>query len=74
MKNGVAVLADIEQIEETPIEKRLVADNTYDLIRYGVSLDPQAPALSFFADGNAYKEAVTYSYAEFLGEIGRAHV
>ena len=71
MENGVVSLADIEQIEETPIEKRLVADNTYDLIRYGVSLDPQAPALSFFADGNAYKKAITYSYAEFLGEVNR---
>ncbi|HDJ29220.1 MAG TPA: acyl-CoA synthetase [Proteobacteria bacterium] len=71
MENGVVSLADIEQIEETPIEKRLVADNTYDLIRHGVSLDPQAPALSFFADGNAYKKAITYSYAEFLGEVNR---
>ncbi len=71
MENGVASLIEIEQIEETPIEKRLVADNTYDMIRHGVSLNPKAPALSFFADGNAYKEAVTYSYAEFLGEVNR---
>jgi len=71
MENGIASLTEIEQIEETPIEKRLVAGNTYDLIRHGVSLDPTAPALSFFADGNAYKKAITYSYAEFLGEVNR---
>lgn len=71
MENGIASLAEIEQIEATPIAERLVADNTYDLIRHGVSLDPRAPALSFFADGNTYKEAITYSYADFLGEVNR---
>jgi len=72
MENGLASLAEIEQIEETPIEKRLTVDNTYDLIRQGAALDPAAPALTFFMDGNAYKESVTYSYAKFLGEVNRA--
>ncbi len=71
MDSGLVSLTEIEQIEETPIEKRLLADNTYDLIRHGASLDPNAPALTFFMDGNAYKEAVTYSYANFLGEVNR---
>ncbi|MCK5540531.1 MAG: hypothetical protein KAI69_06340 [Deltaproteobacteria bacterium] len=47
MKNKIVTLTDIEQVEETPIEKRLVAGNTYDMIRHGASLNPQAPALSF---------------------------
>ena len=71
MKNEIVNLADIEQAEQTPIEKHLVAGNTYDLIRHGASLDPQAPALSFFMDGAAYKEATTYSYAKFLEEVNR---
>jgi len=71
MKNGLVSLTEIEQIEETPIEKRLAADNTYDLIRRGAGLDPKAPALTFFMDGNAFKEARTYSYAKFLGEVNR---
>lgn len=71
MKNGLASLTEIEQIEETPIEQRLTAKNTYDLIRHGAGLDPDAPALTFFMDGNDYKKAVTYSYADFLGEVNR---
>ncbi len=71
MNNGITGLAEIEQIEEIPIETRLVVGNTYDLIRHGVGLDPQAPALTFFRDGNAYKESVTYSYAQFMGEVNR---
>ncbi|MCK5914660.1 MAG: acyl-CoA synthetase, partial [Deltaproteobacteria bacterium] len=58
--------------EQTPIAERMVAGNTYDMICQGASLDPQAPALSFFMDGSKYKEARTYSYAEFLGEVNRA--
>ena len=71
MKSKSVSLADIEQAEQTPIEKQLVADNTYDMIRHGTSLDPQAPALSFFMDGANYKKATTYTYAEFFGEVNR---
>ncbi len=71
MENGLVSLTEIEQIEETPIDKRLIADNTYDLICHGAGLNPDAPALTFFIDGNTYKETVTYTYADFLGEINR---
>ncbi len=72
MNDGITGLAEIEKIEELPLEKRLVVTNTYDLIRYGARRNPEAPALTFFRDGNAYKEAATYSYAQFLGEVNRA--
>lgn len=67
----IMTLADIERFEETPIEERLPAFNTYDMLRYGVSLNPQAPALSFFIDGNKYQEAISYTYAEFLQQVNR---
>ncbi len=67
----IVTLADIERYEQIPIEERLVAHNTYDMIQHGASLDPQAPALSFFMAGASYKEATSYSYAEFLGEVNR---
>ncbi len=71
MTEYIETPADIEEMEKTPIEERLKVLNTYDMIRYGVNRDPQAPALTFFRDGAAYKESVTYSYAEFLGEVNR---
>ncbi|MBW1645536.1 MAG: acyl-CoA synthetase [Deltaproteobacteria bacterium] len=71
MRIGIATLAEIEELEKTPLAERLAAGNTYDMIRHGASLDPQAPALSFFRDGNAYREATTYSYADFLGQVTR---
>ncbi|MCD6292266.1 MAG: acyl-CoA synthetase, partial [Deltaproteobacteria bacterium] len=71
MINKFKILAELEEIEKTPIEERLTAFNTYDMIYNSANRDPQAPALSFFRDGSAYKESVTYSYAQFLGEVNR---
>ncbi len=71
MGNGLAGLAEIKRLEQTPIAERLLADNTYDMICHGASINPKAPALSFFLDGSKYKAARTYSYAEFLGEVNR---
>ena len=44
-EKGIATLADVLEYEKIPIEQHLKAFNTYDLIKYGASLDPDAPAL-----------------------------
>jgi len=42
-------LADIEAYEKTPIQERLPFLNTYDLIKHGTAINPEATAISFLA-------------------------
>jgi fatty-acyl-CoA synthase len=52
---------DIEAFENTPIEKRLEAFNTYDLIKKGAAINPDAPAISFFLAGDSYERPMQTS-------------
>jgi fatty-acyl-CoA synthase len=65
-------LADVEALEQTPIEARL-ADfgSTYDVFRLGAQRYGEAPALHFLPDAGA-EEAVTLSYREMFAQITRA--
>lgn len=62
-------LADIEEIERTPWEERLNVRNTYDMLRQGAAINPDHPAIYFFAQGKAYEDAEVMSYAALLGSI-----
>ena len=44
-------------------------DSTYDLIRRGAAIDPDAPALSFFLKAESLREAEVWTYRELLGRI-----
>jgi len=71
MGNKIATLADIEEIEKVPFERRLVASNTYDLIRIGASIRPEAPAVSLLLSGDAYDQPVQVNYAEFWSKVNQ---
>lgn len=68
----IATLADIEAIEQVPIEARVPAHNTYDLIRHGAAIRPEAPALSFLLSGEAYAQPLQVSYRDLAANITRA--
>lgn len=67
---GVATLDDVRAIEaEGP-----PADwpqNTYDLLKRGAALDPDAPALSFFLTIEDQDRPETWSYRRLIAEITR---
>lgn len=67
----IETLADIERFEEVSIVKRMRAFNTYDLIRQGASINPDAPAISFIPSGNQYDRPQTATYREFLACVTR---
>ncbi|MBW2347414.1 MAG: acyl-CoA synthetase [Deltaproteobacteria bacterium] len=71
-KANVATLADVETYERVPLEDRMPFQNTYDLIRHGTSIDPEAPALSFILSGEDYKNALRVTYRELFENITRA--
>lgn len=60
---------DLENIEETPIEKRLAASNTYDLLRTSAMRFGDRLALTYLPTGTVNDEARTYSYRTFFEEV-----
>jgi fatty-acyl-CoA synthase len=68
-KFRISNLADIEDIEKIPIEKRIPFCNTYDLLRYGTNINPDAPAISFISSGEDYLTHSQVCYKDFLYRV-----
>jgi fatty-acyl-CoA synthase len=64
---GVASLHDVEAIEARGAPD--LPASTYAMIRRGASLDPDAPALSFFLTVEAHRAPETWTYGELLARI-----
>jgi fatty-acyl-CoA synthase len=62
-------LKDIEQIEAVPWQERLTARTTYDLIREGAAINPDAPAIYYVRSADAYDQPQVIRYREFLAKI-----
>lgn len=65
----VRTIADIEAFEKTPIEQRATAFNTYDLLREGAGINPEALALSSFFSGQDYASPRRLIYRDFFSRI-----
>jgi len=64
-------LADIEKFERVPIEQRLPYLTTYDMLKHGAAINPEATALSFFLSGENYANPSQVTYGDFLAQITR---
>ena len=64
-------IRDIEAFENTPIEERMAVFNTYDLIKKGASIDPDATAISFFLSGDTFDQPMVVTYRDLLTNITR---
>ncbi|MFH1139793.1 MAG: acyl-CoA synthetase [Pseudomonadota bacterium] len=67
----IASLADIEEIEKVPLDQRLKAKNTYDVIKNGAAIDPEAMAISFFLAAEHYASPLEVKYRDLLANINR---
>jgi fatty-acyl-CoA synthase len=67
--SGVATLRDVEAIEARGAPD--LPASTYDAIRGGAALDPEAPALSFFASVDGHRRSRTWSYRALVAGITR---
>jgi len=70
-KLKIITVADIEEFEKTPIEDRLEFFNTYDMIKHGTAIDPEATAISFILSGDTYTDPRQVTYKEFLTQVTR---
>ena len=62
-------ISDIEAFENKPIEERLDVFNTYDLIKKGTAINPEATAISFFLSGDTYDQPMEVSYRDLMIHI-----
>jgi fatty-acyl-CoA synthase len=64
--------SDIEAIEATPLSSRALPGNTYAALLASAERTPEAKALSFFLNADAFERAHTWTYRELLADITRA--
>lgn len=67
----IETFEQIAEIEATPLAERDLAPSTYEMIRRGAQIDPDAPALHYFVQGSAYEHPRTWTYRAFLDAITR---
>jgi fatty-acyl-CoA synthase len=66
-RSGIASARDVDALEARGAP--LLPSSTYELIRRGAALDPQAPALSFFRSVDEHRRPQTWSYRELVEAI-----
>ncbi len=64
-------IGDIEAFETIPIEKRMDVFNTYDLLKKGAAINPDATAFSFFLSGDSYDQPLQVTYRDLMANITR---
>ena len=66
-----ASLSEIEEIEKVPLEQRLKAWNTYDALRMGAAIDPDATAISFLLGAEHYESPIEISFKDLMAQVHR---
>ena len=65
--------ADVAAFEaQTPWSERLAAASTYEALRLGAALDPQAPALIFLPDADPDAPPQSWTHGQFFGQLTQA--
>jgi fatty-acyl-CoA synthase len=64
--------ADIRAFEQTPYADRIAASSTYEAIKLGAAVNPDAPALQLLANADPADQPVVISYREFIGRVTQA--
>ena len=67
---AVASMDDVLAIEQQGLPADLPS-STYEMIRRGATINPSAPALSFFATADDYRNAERWTYSELVHDITR---
>ncbi|MGF6919111.1 acyl-CoA synthetase [Paraburkholderia sp. 40] len=68
--NGIANVDEVLAIETQGLPADLPS-STYEMICRGAAINPSAPALSFFATADDYRNAECWTYSELVRDITR---
>lgn len=68
---GLIDRTDVQQFEQVPLADRHLPASTYDMLSKGMSINPDAVALSFFLRTTDYRRPFTWTHRDLLAEITR---
>jgi fatty-acyl-CoA synthase len=69
---SLTTAADIAAFEQIPFAERVAAKSTYDAIKLGGAIKPDAPALQFLPNARADETAIVTSHREFVARVTQA--
>ncbi len=67
----IGSLADIERIEQTPLDEQFAERTTYDVLCNAAARSPDKIAINFLPGGTADEDPVTVSYAQLLARVNQ---
>ena len=65
----LASAADVEAFEKIPYAERIAAASTYDAIKLGAAVNPNAPAIQFLPNASHEDEPIVITYAQFVARV-----
>ncbi len=65
----LASTEDVAAFEKIPYSERIAAASTYDAIRLGASVNPNAPAIQFLPNASHEDEPVVITYAQLIARV-----
>ncbi len=68
----VATEADIRSIERVPYLDRITAQSTYDAIKLGAAINPDAPAIQFIANADPVDTPIVITHRDFMAQVTQA--
>lgn len=68
---GLRSIDDIIEFEQVSLDKRDIPATTYEALIKGASIDPDAPAISFFADVSEMQRPVVWTHKAFMENVHR---
>ena len=64
--------AEVRAFEATPYADRIAARSTYEAIKLGAAINPDAPAIKFLARAEPTDTPLVISYRDFVGRVTQA--
>lgn len=64
--------ADVASIEKIPLVERLACHDTYNALKLGAAIEPNAPAIQFLPNADPNDEPLVISHREFIELITRS--
>jgi len=62
----IKTIKDVEEVEKTQLDEKLETIDTYSMIRKGATINPDAPAITFLLNGDAYENPLVVNYQELI--------
>ncbi|MGJ4941324.1 acyl-CoA synthetase [Bradyrhizobium sp. HKCCYLS1011] len=64
--------AEIRAFEQVPYTERIAAQSTYDAVRLGAAVDPDAPAIQFLPNADPADTPLVITYRDLIGRVTQA--